>query len=421
MAGSEKEGQSHVSEIGVNRIGGGAGERGQGTRTLVLATLQQSGLTVVRFGLPALAPFVREDLGLSLVQVGILLAATDMGGFPSFIPTGLLADRWGERSVLRAGGMVMGLAAILGALAPSYGILLLCLAAGGIGFPSGHTAGSKAVVRRYPLHRRGLAIGVRQAGLPVGGMVAALLIPALAGVGGWRVALAGAGLLCAFLGLLCGALPPDPPSEERPSARIGVVRRFLLDPDFLSVTLLACCLVVGQFTLTGYLPLFLVDRHGWSPGPAARLLAWIHLGGIGGRLFWGAVSDRYVGARRRPVLALVIAGGGALIVAVSQFPHGGGAILASMLALFGGICLLGWNGLFINLVTEKVGADRAATALGVSLTVMFLSTMASPPLFGWVVDAAGSYTPAWFMVVLFQGIALLLLGRVREGSRSEDS
>ncbi len=389
----------------------------QGTRTLVLATLQQAGLTAVRFGLPAVAPFVREDLSLSLVQVGILLAVMDVGGFPAFIPTGLLADRWGERRVLRAGGMVLGIAAILGAVAPSYAVLLLCLAAGGIGFPSGHTAGSKAVVRRFPLHRRGFAIGVRQAGLPMGGMVAALLIPALAGLGGWRTALLGAGLLCALLGLLCGALPPDPPSGDQQSTSLGMVRQFLADPDFRSTTLLACCLVVGQFTLTGYLPLFLVDRHGWTPGAAARLLAWIHLGGIGGRLLWGAVSDRYVGARRRPVLAWLIVGGGALIVAVSQFPRDGGVVLASTLAIFCGICLLGWNGLFINLVTEKVGSDAAATALGVSLTVMFLSTMASPPLFGWVVEVGGSYTPAWFMVVLFQGIALLLLARIREGER----
>jgi cyanate permease len=46
--------------------------------------------------------------------------------------------------------------------------------------------------------------------------------------------------------------------------------------------------------------------------------------------------------------------------------------------------------------------------------------MVSPPLFGLVVEVAGSYTPAWLMVVLFQGIALLLLGRIREGKRLGD-
>jgi sugar phosphate permease len=199
---------------------------------------------LIRFGLPALAPFVREDLALSLVHVGILLAAMDIGGFPAFIPTGLLADRWGERRVLRAGGMMVGGAAILGALAPSYGVLLLFLAMAGIEFPSGHTAGIKAVVRRFPVHARGFAIGVRQAGLLVGGMAAALLIPALAGVGGWRVALAGTGLLCVLFGLLCGALPPDPPSGERRGASIGMILGLLGNRDFVRITLLRAFLLL---------------------------------------------------------------------------------------------------------------------------------------------------------------------------------
>jgi sugar phosphate permease len=409
-----------MSGLGGTHADRGAGDSGQGTRTLVLATLQQAGLTLVRFGMPALAPFVRQALSLSLVQVGILLAAIDIGGFPAFIPTGLLADRWGERRVLRAGGIVVGGAAILGALAPSYGLLLLCLAVAGIGFPSGHTAGIKAIVRRFPAHARGFAIGVRQAGLPVGGMAAALLIPALAGLGGWRMALAGAGLLCLLFGLLCGALPSDPPIGERPSVSMGMIPGLLRDRDFRSITLLGASLVVGQFTLAGYLPLYFVDRHGWPLEAAAHLLAWTYLGAIAGRLGWGVVSDRLVGGRRRPVLTWVIVGGAAILLAVSQFPQGGGVVLASALALVGGVCLAGWNGLVVNLFTEWVGIDMAATALGAHLSFMFLGSMVSPPLFGLVVEVTGSYTPAWLMVVLFQGIALLLLGRIREGKRSGD-
>ncbi|MFQ5839582.1 MAG: MFS transporter [Candidatus Methylomirabilales bacterium] len=386
----------------------------QGVRTLALATLQQAGLTLVRFGLPALAPFVREDLSLSLVQVGVLLAILDLGSFAAFIPTGIITDRWGERRVLQAGGIVMGMAVALAALTPSYGLLLVGLMLAGIGFPSGHTAGSKIVIRHFPAGSRGLAIGVRQAGLPIGGMAAALLIPFLAGLGGWQLALSAVGLLCAIFGLLCGVLP-DPPAGQGQGAGGAMIRHLLSDRDFLCITLMATALVVGQFTLPGYLPLFLVDRHGWTLSAAARLLAWVHFGGIVGRLMWGMVSDRFLKARRQPVMAWVIAGGGVLVLTLSQFPLGGGIGLASALAFFAGLFLVGWNGLFINLIVEKVGASKAATALGVSLTVMFLGTMASPPLFGWVVEVTHSYTPAWLLVALCQVVALLFLNLVREG------
>ncbi|HEY8415119.1 MAG TPA: hypothetical protein VIK99_05035, partial [Thermaerobacter sp.] len=45
---------------------------------LALATLQQAGLTAVRFGIPVVAPFVRADLGLSLSTTGMVLGAFDL-------------------------------------------------------------------------------------------------------------------------------------------------------------------------------------------------------------------------------------------------------------------------------------------------------------------------------------------------------
>src|SRR5205807_1306961 len=50
-----------------------------GFRVLALTTLQQAGLTCIRFGLPILAPFWRDALRLSLGQVGLLLGAFDLG------------------------------------------------------------------------------------------------------------------------------------------------------------------------------------------------------------------------------------------------------------------------------------------------------------------------------------------------------
>jgi len=382
---------------------------------LGLTTLQQVGLTLVRFGLPVLMPFVRADLGLSVVQVGMLLTALDLGSFAAFVPAGLATDRLGERRVLVAGGVLMGIAAALTSLAPSYLFLLLGLMLTGIGFPSGHTGGSKLVMRRFPPRARGVAIGIRQSGLPIGGALAALAIPYLSGIGGWRTALAAVGLLCALLAGLCALLPRDESGEPEPRAGRTRLIELASDRGYAVLTLMATMLVIGQFTLQGYYALFLVDQHGWAPSAAGGVLAWIHLGGVAGRLAWGAVSDRLAGARRKPVLVWVIAGGFLLLVGLSRLPAGTGVGLAAAVALAGGILLAGWNGLAVNLIVERAGAARAATALGASLTIMYLGTMASYPVFGSVVEAAHSYGPAWLLVAGCQGVALALLTRVREG------
>ncbi len=372
---------------------------------------------MVRFGLPALAPFVREGLRLSVVQVGVLLTALDLGSFVAFTPVGLLADRWSERRVLIAGGLLMGLVTAASALAPTYLFLLAGLALAGVGFPSGHTAGSKMVMRAFPPTSRGAAIGIRQAGLPLGGMLAALLIPFLAGVGGWRWGLGGIGVACALFGLSCVALPreqADQASVVAATSGRSRISGLLADRGFVFATLTATMLVIGQFMMQGYLALFLVDQHGWSPAAAGRLLVLVHLGGVIGRLVWGTASDRVTGGRRRPVLAWVVGGGALLLLTLSGLPAGIGAAPATPVAFLAGFFLAGWNGLAITLIAELAGTGRAATAIGVSLTVMFLATMAGYPVFGWLVQASRSYALPWVLTAVCQTTALLFLMRVRE-------
>ncbi|MCL6553028.1 MAG: MFS transporter [Firmicutes bacterium] len=382
--------------------------------TLGLVTFQQVGLTMVRFGLPVLAPFVRADLGLTLVQVGVLLAMIDVGSLLMYVPLGVAADWWGERRVLIGGGLTVGLAALLAAAAPSYAIMLCALALAGVGFPSGHIGGSKVVTRYFPPTARGVAVGVRQSGLSLGGAAAALLVPVLVTAGGWRLALGALGGACVLCGLCCAALPRD----EAPRAAVGssleALRTLIADRNFRYLTAASTALVVGQFTLQGYLPLYLVDEHGWAPPAAGRLLALVHVGGVAARLLWGAVSDRLAGGRRRPVLLLVAGGGVGVVLALVRLPQPVGAGVAATAALLAGMFLAGWNGLAVTMVLERAGAVRAATGLGLALTVIYVGTLVSSPLFGWVVDTTRAYAPAWLLVAACQAAAWGLLLAVRE-------
>jgi len=99
----------------------------RGWRVLALATLQQAGLTSIRFGLPILAPFWRDALHLSLAQVGVLLGAFDLGAMLLFIPLGVVADRWGEPAVLAGGAVFTAAVAALAVLAHGFWPLALLL------------------------------------------------------------------------------------------------------------------------------------------------------------------------------------------------------------------------------------------------------------------------------------------------------
>ncbi|MCS7235690.1 MAG: MFS transporter [Armatimonadota bacterium] len=389
-----------------------------------MATLQQAGLTFVRFGLPALVPFVRADLRLSLAEAGVVLGAFDLGALVAFYATGLATERAGERRVMAAGAVATGLLAALGALAPSAAWLAAALALAGAGFPSSQVAGSHAVMAAFPARERGVAMGVRQAGLPVGGLLAAFLLPWLASVWSWRVGLLAAGVGCALAGVLTytglGRLeaPHEAPGVVRPAVDPWrAPLEFFRSAPLVLTTLTACLLAAGQFGLTGYLPLYFVDTFGWQPQRAARLLLFVHLGGVAGRMAWGWVSDRWFGADRTRPIALAACCAAATVVALALLARWEAvpAWAAAVLALLSGFTLLGWNGLYVTLLSELAWAWRAsAVMVGLSMTVLYVFTMLAPPVFGWTVERMGGhYTGAWLGVVALQLLAAGTVSGVR--------
>jgi predicted MFS family arabinose efflux permease len=392
-----------------------------GLRVLALTTLQQAGLTSIRFGLPILAPFWRDDFHLSLGQVGLLLGAFDLGSFLLFIPIGLLTDRWGERRVLLAGALSTAFAAASVTQARSLASLALLIAIAGLGYGSGQTAGVKAVAAAFGAGGRGMAMGVRQSGLPLGGLIAALLMPPLSAAFGWRAALAAAAVVCALPGVLCWiglreaqAAPGRPHLEPAGRSTGAHLRRIVQNCGVRRTTEAAMLLVFVQMCYQGYLALYFVDRFGWSNHAATTLLVGVHLGGVLGRLAWGAVSDRRYGGRRVPALAWCVSAGTVFPLALVLLPASmARPLTAGAVALAGGMLLLGWNGLYSTLVAESLRSGGAATAMGMSMTGLYATSMLAPPLFGWLVDHS-SYRAAWAALVLVMAGALLVSVRVPE-------
>lgn len=399
-------------------------------RVLSLTTLQQAGLTTIRFGLPVLAPFWRDAFGISLAQVGVLLGAFDFGALLLFLPLGLLADRCGEPLVLTVGALFTAAMAAVVAGAHGFGMLALLLALAGLGYGSGQTAGTKAVAAAFGPHRRGVAMGIRQSGLPLGGMIAAVLIPALAATLGWRAAVLGAAAVCGVTGLLCALGLRDiangtgdagvwhiapPPLRRRPlGTRVSAI---LADAGIRRTTIAAMLLVIGQFCYQGYLALYMVDRFGWPKHLAAALLLAVHGGGVGGRLGWGMVSDRLLGGRRTPALAWCAALCAVFPLALIALPRPVPAAAAAAVAAAGGVLLLGWNGLYSTLIMEEAGAHEAGAAMGISMTMLYAATFVTPPAFGWMIERT-SYAAAWTALAAVLAAGYAVSRRIPEPGRA---
>ena len=140
----------------------------------------QAALSAVQLGLPAIAPVLRDELGLSLNQVGVVLASVSWGITAPLLLWGWLADRIGERIVVSVGLAGGAVALVAGAYTSGYGALVVSLVAAGALAGCTSIASGRAVMGWFGRHQRGLALGVRQMAVPVGGAIGALTLPAIA-------------------------------------------------------------------------------------------------------------------------------------------------------------------------------------------------------------------------------------------------
>ena len=353
-----------------------------------------------------LAPFLLDGLGLTRVEVGLFLPAVYLGGVVMSLPAGWLTERFGVGRPLAVGLALTGVTVGLAALAPVVTGLLAVLVLAGFGFSILNPTTGRAVYDWFPARERGLAMGIKQAGLTIGGIVSALALPPIAAALGWRSALAVAGAVSLGCALLVAAIyreaparvVPPPGARPRLADLAPVVRR----PGVAIV--LACGLALGtaQSAVLAYLVLFARDTFGLSSVDAARLLAVAHLGGVAGRLGWGAVSDRFFGGRRRPGLtlnALVGAAGFALFALGGALPP----LVAIAVAFVVGMGAFGWVGLYFALMAEIGGARFAGLMTGLSVIFAWGGVLLGPPLFGALAQATDSYRAGWFVLT---GLAL---------------
>jgi MFS family permease len=163
---------------------------------LAAGTAAQASYSAIWFGVAVLAPALRDEYRLSLAQVGVLIASSLAGSVLSLIPWGIAADRFGERAVLGVGLAGSGAALLVAAHASSFGALAALLALAGLSGASVQSASGRAVMHWFDASERGLALGIRQTAVPIGGFAASLTLPHIVAAGGTAWSLRALGFSC---------------------------------------------------------------------------------------------------------------------------------------------------------------------------------------------------------------------------------
>jgi predicted MFS family arabinose efflux permease len=378
----------------------------------------QTAANLGALGLPAIAPLIRADLGLSRQEAGSFISAFYVGGVLTSFPAGWLADRAGVRWTLLAGQTLTAVCFGLMMLAPGYGLLMTAVLLAGVGFGAVNPTSTKGVLVWFSAASRATAVGIKQAGFPLGGAAGALLLPAVAGRVGWRGALGVAAALIALSALAAGVGYREPGREmtSLPASPTGPSRMttVLTSRPIWLVSLATFFFAAVQVIWIAFLPLYLGEVVGLSVVAAGAVLGQAQVAGAVGRVAFGIVSDRVFGGRR--LIVLVLAGGATagLCLLTARLGAGTAAAGLSALALAFGFTGIGWNGVHHTLLAEIAGRDAAATAVGLCLAVSSVGVIVGPPLFGLAVDRLRVYDWGWYGLAAAMLAALGLLAGVRE-------
>ncbi|MFC1816985.1 MFS transporter [Thermodesulfobacteriota bacterium] len=352
---------------------------------------------------------LREDFGWTTAATSGAFSLLMFSYCALGIVSGLAVDRFGPRTTVGIGGLLMGLGFLLNSristlwqIYMTHGILL------GPGMSTAYTPLLTTISRRFT-RWRGLALGIVTAGGGVGTFIIPPFVSYLISNHGWRLSYLILGPLVG--GTLIGAAfflkkdrsqirgVVDKKTGATKMKGNGVtsdatdfsLRRAFGTKNFWFLCLMNLTVGFGVQMMIVHIVPYAQQGLRLSPMIAATVLGTIGAGGIVGRLTMGAASDR-IGPGRALAVATSIEG--AMIIGIMSSSR------AWMLHLFAAIFGFGYGGhvpQFPGLAGKLFGLRRMGTILGTQAILYGVGGAFGPFLAGHIFDRTGSYANAFVL------------------------
>jgi MFS transporter, ACS family, hexuronate transporter len=370
--------------IGRRRIVNGS------TVALVLATGLLASTAAMQVVPGVLGPLLQTDLHMSQATLGLLSTAAFGGMAMGMLPGGFLTDRFGERTMMAIGVGGAGIAMLAGSFADTSNLLLIAFLVASVGAAFAASGGPKTIVRWFAPGRRGTAMGIRQTGVPLGGLLASLILPTVAVLTDWRTALRFTALVAIAAAIAFYVFYRDPAEVAAVQSNTGS-RWTFLNRRFLAATACAFTLQAAQGCALAYVTVDVHGTFGLTAAVAALFLGLVQVGGLAGRVAWGAVGD-WVGSSRALTSVTVV--GLACCAGMASLNPGTSLVVVGIVCLGLGMSAVSWNAVYINMIAAMAPDRSTASVLALGLTVALLGFLLVP-VFGHIADIGQGFRMAW--------------------------
>ena len=391
----------------------------------LLATLFiQAMVAMALLTLPVMAPVAAKALSVSPAMVGFYVSITYLGAMFASLTSGNTVSRFGPIRVSQLGLLLCALGLCLCAT-PWLPVIAIGALLIGLGYGPITPASSQILARTTPADRMALVFSIKQTGVPLGAMMAGAIVPSIMLAFNWQWTMVMVAIACVLSALLAQPLRQE--LDELRQANLPFQMSALTSPIRMVLghrplaTMAACSFMFSmvQMSLTTSLVTYLHDDLSYGLVSAGLLLSVTQMGGMGGRILWGYVADKWLGAQK--TLALLAA-----LMALSSLTT---ALFLPVLPLWGiwmvlivyGASAIGWNGVYLSEVARQAPEGKASVATGGTLTFTFLGVVIGPPIFGALSTAFGSYRAGFLALVLTSSLCAWVLFRLRHKQNQNPS
>jgi FSR family fosmidomycin resistance protein-like MFS transporter len=366
--------------------------------------------------LPPLFPLLRAEFVVSYAALGALITASAAASAISQPVSGFLVDRFGARRVLLVGLTLLASAVALAGVAPSYAVLVVVMAAAGLGNGVFHPADYSIFNAAVHPRRLGRAYSAHSSSGSLGWVLAPIVVGGLTAAFGWRIAVVAVGLAGVAVALILSrqrvldeAVPVAPERSARARNVAGEVR-LLLTPPILMAFAYFVLVAASMSAVSTFSVVALVAIYDAPLTLAAGALTAYMLGSAAGVVGGGLLADRM---RRHAIFAaagMAIAAALTVVLASGLPPT---AALAALLALIG-FAKGATNPSRDLLVRGATPAGASGRVFGFVYSGLDVGTLVMPPIYGWLIDRG---EPRAIFLVAAALMALTMLTVLEVGRR----
>lgn len=388
-----------------------------------------------RSALSVAAPFIQDEMGLDATQLGLLFSSFFFGYVIMCFIGGWAADKFGPRKTFGASASFWSVMCGMTAFAPGFGSLMIARILFGIGEGPMGTTTNKSIANWFPRKEAARAVGITNAGQPLGAAIAAPIVGLIALQWGWRPAF----VVIAVLGLVWAILWMkffrDTPEQHKKISREELeyikagqdegnvaaaqstrkIWYYIFSLPILGVAIAFFCFNYVQYFFLTWLPSYFTEYQGLAVADMAvvTVLPWI--AAAFGFIFGGTISD------------LIFRATGNVLLARKSMIFGGLSIAAACVFLSANSDSLFWAVTWIviaalfaymtpqacwALLQDVVPRDRVGAAGGFVHLLANLAGIIAPLLTGIIIQHFGGYNTAFVfagMIAVVGVVATLLM------------